>query len=632
MEWPRIGSRTKKTIAHAAFFVVALFLIIANVNLFQAPVVDFEVQTSQPGMFQIFWSGFLKSYSEKNSVFQKDITPFETHRFSIQLRHPRGLVFGPNIHYLRIDPLDRPGEILIKNIHLRQGSLFSIDIAKVDDFKKIKKIDGIKTLKIQKSGLKVVTDNNDPKLEIKVVAKPRYATIIPFVLGCLLLLYSLKYLSGRFRNMEYVDWLFFFVLALIVVMAVLTGPGMHPDEVVHGAAAEYYSSFTHWLPPAADDPEIIHTYSLHGVSRLNSKEIAYVFAGKFLEFFSFIPVEQYLILRFFNIALFCILAIFCLGNPKLRILSLPIFISPQIWYIFSYFNSDAFALFILFVITYQVMNADSSFNRYLYSEQNAGSILSRAIGFGLLFSFLFLIKKNFYFFPVFLFFYFLLQFYKKRYPDPKLILKRLGVIGAVAVCLFSVHYTLHAAVNDWHRTENIVNMQNKTADAKYNPLINPDSNNKYLNLKGKGVPLSYLWKDMQWGHITFMSTFGVFGNMSIYNSLEFYDSVSLLLYLILICILYDLLRQRASDGTFLLFMAMVACSIALVAASLYNSWIADYQAQGRYLLPIVPMIAIFLYSSRQRLHWGRINFFVLLLFLFSSTSFIFLGLARIPKL
>jgi len=76
----------------------------------------------------------------------------------------------------------------------------------------------------------------------------------------------------------------------------------------------------------------------------------------------------------------------------------------------------------------------------------------------------------------------------------------------------------------------------------------------------------------------------------------------------------------------------VACSIALVAASLYNSWIADYQAQGRYLLPIVPMIAIFLYSSRQRLHWGRINFFVLLLFLFSSTSFIFLGLARIPKL
>jgi hypothetical protein len=213
-----------------------------------------------------------------------------------------------------------------------------------------------------------------------------------------------------------------------------------------------------------------------------------------------------------------------------------------------------------------------------------------------------------------------------------LAVKRLGAIFAVVTILFSVHLTVNAAVNDWHRTEKIVKMQNETAKANYNPQEPPTESNKYLNLRGKGFPLSYLWKHLQWGKITFMSTFGVFGNMSIYNSLEFYNSISLFLYLLLFCVLFDLLRYRIYDGNFLLFIVVVVCSTALIIASLLNSWIADYQAQGRYLLPIVPMIGVFLYSARQRLHFGRINFCTIILFLFSSSSFLFLGLIKIPKL
>ncbi len=628
MDMPRIGPRTKSTITHTAFFIFSLYLIIANVNLFQPPVVDFDVKTAQPGMFQVFWAGSLKSYREEESVFQRDITPFAPHHFSIGITDPKGLVFGPNVRYLRIDPLDRPGEIVIKDLRLRQGSLFSITIDHAD-FKRIKRVDGITSLQIQPDGLHVVTDTNDPKLEIKVAVKPHYAIIVPFVLGCLLILYSLKYLAVRFLNLQYIDWCFFFVLALIATMTVVSGPDMHPDEGVHTSAAEYYSQYNHWLPPAADAPEIRPTYSLHGVSRLNSEEIVYLFAGKFLEFFSFLPVDGYLILRFFNISLFVTLAIFCLKKPDMRLLSLPVFISPQIWYVFSYFNSDAFALFILFVITYQVMNYDSWLNRYLRCEKKVTALLLPCLGLGSLFSFLFLIKKNFYFFPVFLFFYFALQFYNKSYLRPKSAITRLGAILAVMAVLFSVHLTVNAAVNDWHRTQKIVKMQNETAEAEYNPQENPTESNQYLNLKGKGFPLSYVWNTLQWGRITFMSTFGVFGNMSIYNSLEFYDSISLFLYIVLLCILYDLLRNRIFDGNFLLFAAVIGCSAALIATSFVHSWNSDYQAQGRYLLPIVPMIGIFLYSAGQRLHIGRINFFTFILFLFSSSSFLFLGLTKI---
>jgi len=631
MQRPRTDFLTNRTVLNCLFFVFSLYLIFANINLFHPPVVEFEVETEQQGMFQIFWADSAGAYTEMNSVFLRKVDPSATH-YSIKLRNPKGLVFGPAVKYLRIDPLEGPGKILIKNIRLRQGDLISITLDSRKDFESVKIIDGISDLKVTGSGLQVVADSDDPKLQVKVAPQFHYNTIIPLVLCCLLLLYTLKYFSLRFENLEYVEWLFFFIFALILTMAALTPPDMHPDEFVHRSAAEYYGGFSHWLPPAADDPEIAQTYSSHGVSRLNSREIVYLLAGKFMKFFSFIPVDHYLLLRYFNITLFSFLLIFCLKRPEFKIACLPIFISPQIWYVFSYFNSDGFAVFILFMISYQVMANDSLFNRYLRSENKSPTSIVQGIFLGLLFSFLFLIKKNFYFFFIFIVLYFVLQLYRGRYAGCKLILKRALLVITVLMSILAVHYTLHAVVNDWHRIENINKMQDRTADEDLNPLKDPKTSNTYLHIRGKGYPLSYVWKNMQWGHITFMSTFGVYGNMSLYNTLEFYNSIQLFLLLVSACILYDVLRSRLRDGNFLLLLMVIVCSSALIAASFINSWIADFQAQGRYLLPIVPMIGIFLYSARGILHRGRINFFVLVLFLFSSYSFVFLGLTDIPKL
>lgn len=633
MELPRVWARAKTVGEHLIFLAFALYFIITIIDLFYVPKVDFEVQTTRTGMFQIFWAGADKAYSEKNSVFRRNVEPFKTHQFSIRPSHYNGFLFLPNIHYIRIDPLDGPGEILIKSIHLRQRGFLPINIEKSDDFKHIKAIEGIGNLKIQKDGLLVTTTSNDPKLEIQLSPHfvSDYPSLTPVFICCLLLIYLLRYLANRFYEAEFVDWLFFFVLALIITMAVITSHGMHPDEGVHARAAEYYSHETHWLPPAADAPEIVETYSLHGVSRLNSKEICYLFAGKFLESFSFLPVDRLIVLRFFNISLFILLAVYCLRRPNLRLLSLPLFISPQTWYTFSYFNSDAFALFILFLVAYQVVDSESMLNSYLEGNNTRQKTLLQCLSLGIFLSFIFLVKKNFYFFFVFLVFYYSVQFYFKRYSDPRSVLKRIGYIFVVMSVLLSTHFFLHESVNDWQRNDKIMSMQNQTALEQYNPLRNPVETDKYLNIKGKGLPISYVWEDLQWGHITFMSTFGVYGNMSIYNSSEYYKSIQVFLYCILGCILYDLIVSRRLDNNVLLFASVWICSATLAVASLYNSWVADYQAQGRYLLPILPMVGIFLYSARQRLQRFRINFFTLLLFLFAVSSFYFLGLTNIPK-
>ncbi len=624
---PLIGDRKKSAMVHIGFFFFSLYLIIVNLNFFEAPIVQFDVKTDQPGMFQIYWAG--KTYSEENSVFHRNISPYEMHHFTIKVKGREGLVFGPKIHSLRIDPLDRPGTVWIKDIWVRQGDFYSIHIHTAKDFKRVKIIDGIREMQITPDGLKVVSDTNDPKLQIMIHPTPCYGKIISYVLAWLLFLYTLRYLSLTFSELQYVEWFFFFILALVICMACLSAPDVHPDEHVHTQAAEYYSHFDHWLPPAADNPEIVGSYSTHGDSRLNSNEIVYLFAGKFLEFWSFLSTNHYLLLRFFNISLLGILIILCIKNKELRLICLPILISPQIWYIFSYFNSDAFGLFIAFLAAFLVIRENSSFNAYIHGEQSTFSTTVQGIGFGLFFSFLFLIKINFYFFSMFLGFYFLLHLFERDSVDLKRVAKRAGILLLVIAAVFSLTKIVSGAVNNWDRAEKMMEMRNKTATANLNPLLNPEETNKYLHLRDKGYPLSHVWENMQWGHITFMSSFGVFGNMCIYNSADFYNWVWSLLVIVTICIFYDILFNRKKRNDLLCFFLAAFCASSLVAAALYHSWIADFQAQGRYLLPIVPMIGGFLYSARRTLSMPRINFFVLLLFLLSCDSFIFLGIKNI---
>jgi hypothetical protein len=81
-----------------------------------------------------------------------------------------------------------------------------------------------------------------------------------------------------------------------------------------------------------------------------------------------------------------------------------------------------------------------------------------------------------------------------------------------------------------------------------------------------------------------------------------------------------------------LFIAGVLATASLVVlGSAYSSWTADYQPQGRYLFPILPMFA-FLFHR----YWDTVRsraFYLLFgcLFACSIYSFIFTALRNIPK-
>jgi hypothetical protein len=188
------------------------------------------------------------------------------------------------------------------------------------------------------------------------------------------------------------------VLVMSVSSAFNTQPEKwfsHPDEYLHRAAARYYVD--HWLPPKVGHPATLDSYSReYGLSYLNEPDIVYFLTGKFAVLLS--PVlEADPAFRLFNVLLFFALAVYCSRRREAALIFLPLVLSPQLWYMFSYFNGDAFPLFISILLAFQLAVPSSAFGKSLDGGE-ARKTLWGVVLLGALIGVLFLSKRNYYFF------------------------------------------------------------------------------------------------------------------------------------------------------------------------------------------------------------------------------------------
>jgi len=430
------------------------------------------------------------------------------------------------------------------------------------------------------------------------------------------------------KDFEYVPFCMACVLALILAMACLSKKNSHPDEFVHVRAAEYYHD--HWIPPKVCASDTEHTYSPHGISRLNTHEIFYFFAGKFSRLLSFVSMDdEYLKCRLLNVLLFFVLLLFCIKNLHYRILFLTILASPQIWYVFSYFNTDAFAMFVLLMISYQLLYKNSMLNNFLEGIGTQRSLFYGLIQ-GSLFSLLFFIKKNFFIFIIFVLLYFMLSLFKKDFSNPKMAVKRAFLIMLIAASIFGLRYSLDIYINGFNKSNKILECQERFARKDLKPSTNLE--NKYfgVKLKNRGVTIKQMFGRYGWGEISFQSTFGVYGYMSIYPSKLYIQIVKMITALFSIYIMYFFLFKMGLEENILLLIVFV-CSFVLVGLALWHSWTVDLQRQGRYFLPIFVIIGFLLFQAERHLNHKITNIFIIAMFLMSSYSFVFIGLSRITK-
>jgi hypothetical protein len=438
----------------------------------------------------------------------------------------------------------------------------------------------------------------------------------------------------------------FAAVALAAAMAVWSDYNRHPDEIHHFLAANYYAA--HFFPPEIGAPEVRDSYSVYGVSYLNYHWIEYFLAGKFIFLLSPLVENPLYAARFFNVSLLAALLVFFFLRarraPEIFIFGCALLITPQIWYVFSYVNNDAFALFVSLVAAYQIGYEKSFLNEFLQTE-NLFANAAGGVFFGLLTGVLLIVKTNYWAFLLFAALWLALKF-----PFNSNSIKKYIFIALVAFLVLGFRVGLDFYVNgetnfvgvsyinyflgNFEQKQNrLLAYQEEIAEKPYKPsTVEKDlaATDPAMKLKAKGTSFKQLFTGWRWHEVSFASFVGGYGYMNLWASRRFYQFMALVyavfgLYLMATTFYSKnptAIKQFATTGFGVLLTILI---------SVYLSWTYAFQAQGRYLFPAVGMVALFVYANRNFFHKQVLNAFVAATFLLSVYSFVFVALAKINQ-
>ncbi len=450
-------------------------------------------------------------------------------------------------------------------------------------------------------------------------------------------------------------------LAAVTVMASISAFDAHPDEKDHVSAGRYYMQ--HWDPPGPGDPRAAGTYSNYGVSYLHQLDVVYFLAGKFAAVAAPLTGQDHLALRFFNVGLFALLLVLAWRLPPgARICFLPLFVSPQVWYVFSYFNGDALPLTLCFMAGFCVLRIKEKPRAWRY-----GVWLGACLGL------LACSKMNYLVFLGFAGMFWLAAAVRGDRPVPWG--RGLAITLVVALGLFDLRYGAHlAAMNaappaapapagqlqppqpqppaqpgasarsgespqPQASTQSGISTppQGAVADPAQPQLANGDTREVRderfwgMRMRSKGVSLEEMISVRKWHIWSQRTSFGAYGPMTIFAPFGYYRLITWMFVLFagLVCwpVARAGLKGKLDVGLVLMFAALT------VGQSLWHSWNQDFQAQGRYFFPILGMLAYLMIRHRNAYDWSRPALWGcgLTMWAMSLWSFVNVGIAEIAR-
>ncbi len=603
---------------------VSIILSVLYIHYFgNRAFVELDTKVTRTTWFKIYWAEPGKLFSEKNMVRFRVRPEQEHYRFFLTNLRP--------LERLRIDPHQYEGVAVIKKIVISQSGIDPIRFESEGDFSRLTPLFQVIHSEFKDNGFHVFSSGGDPNFEyiLNVQGNVPYAHELLRVAAIFGAVFFFFLLTGSIRkDIHFIPIFFAVVFALVLVMASISAEEVHPDEYVHLDASHYYMD--NWLPPVVDDPSIRHTYSVYGVSRLNKPEVSYFFTGKLAQLLTPLKLPYYLSLRMFNIMLFGIIFLYILRRREAMMGAVPFLFSPQLWYVFSYCNSDAFALFVTFLAGCQVVLPDSLLNSAMKAEKSIAWI-AKVMIIGILFSLLFLLKKNYFFFILFIGCYFIWKNVFSDYQWDRIVFaKRISLVVLIALALVGIRVGMDYAVNGLDRDQKIRQLRAEIADPLFNPDTPLEKKHFYLYRKARGDSLKKLVVDEKWFGKTFRSAFGLYGYFTITATDAYYYFLRLVglgfLGFFVMAILF-----RAPGAEKLLLLLFFGCAGGLIGISLWHSWTADFQTQGRYLFPIIPMLGMLLYHTRRYIPDAGFRLFLIGMFALSFYSYVYIGLLHIPK-
>lgn len=410
--------------------------------------------------------------------------------------------------------------------------------------------------------------------------------------------------------------IFIFLLMAIFIISVLisckTKLDSHPDEKVHYEAVKYYQK--HILPPKFTDDDIKASFSVHGESRLTELDSYYFFVGKFTSLFNNIinnDIVKVLIARSFNLILLAIILVYCYKlYKKESYLFIPFLLTSQVWYIFSYINNDAWAVFLNLIFIYQLFYKDSGFNNYLNmdisKEPKKMSIVGKAILLGLLFYFLLIAKVNYLIATGISAILYLIINNKTVFKKQKLI--KIGIVLLIGFLALGIRLGIDYGINRLDRIKNMEQVRVLRADeefiAPYPAGRTNGTANGNFKWSERGKPIGNVIKNKEFYQKTAFSFIGVYGYMNKYATHIFYY---LILGGYLILIVYLIVnnvqkRKREDDfnrGRVIPLILVFLAGILTLGLNIYRCYTYDFQPQGRYLFPIIPLLCALMYNQKK---------------------------------
>ncbi|HEX7914839.1 hypothetical protein [Rudaea sp.] len=452
---------------------------------------------------------------------------------------------------------------------------------------------------------------------------------------------------------------------LILTMAQSAYIHHQPDERSHLGAFQYY--LEHPLPPAVDDPATIPSTSMWGHSYLEELDVVYAIAARIAAPLASVWSDDLFAARMFQVGLWLVLCVAALRKRSWTWGLSVLLLSPQIWYVFSYFNADAFPLTLALLAVLSVGDEESGLRRYLAGGKFGAGTAVAVVCLGLL-----LVSKRNYMaiFPAILLWLAVLHL-DLRMRDLLAILfgllalgtafflvqvpaisatgmpKGMILVGGLAIIVPALSLTwtcwkdqsrrkiflrlvallflclaVAAPRLAWDVWKNGTPAQKSAkldaivearARADFKPsAIAAGEGYEGLALAAHGVSLKEVMfaPKKEWLFRTFCSAFGVYGYMIYYAPEWTYWALGLLFLMFLALSLAAVRRTYPVQGMRLVAIVL-GVSMLVFTQSLLLSWVYALEPQGRYLFPILALLALAACAGADRLSHRRVAAVVL---------------------
>lgn len=536
-------------------------------------------------MVEIYWNNGLGYSSDEVSVakiFKRSATIDAIESYE-------------DLQSVRIDFLNDSIEFKIKKIVFRSG-LFTSRIISAQEIYDNASFANVINVEVKDNVLYVEPLNDDAQCHfndwfIKVYKHSmdvfsdltKYFLLgINLIMWLVITFFSLKkniYLVFREHKFYYIGCISVIVaLVLVSLMAGLSETYGHPDEDVTAAAIDYYVKY--WGLPNFSEQEALDSFSNYGSTRLGEQSIYYFLAGKIGWILKNIfRINAYY--RGLNVLLFCILCgLYFKYGKKCPWMIFGILFSPQLIYIFSYATSDAWDYFLSYIAIFMILYKDSIFNKALQHEKLLGKF-GGLITEGIIFGLLFLGKKNYYIVFLLAFVILLIRWLKRR----KTMLMAKYMLALLMFLLIIIsRMSLDTVVYNGNKSKVLSEISNNVVGEEEKASIS-----ETIKLKDSGVPLYELLSEKDFLEISFKSFCGYYGWMR-YESGFFYYMFVFTIYIGLVVVHYrEAIKFKYVRGYIQLLIGWILGAV-LVFLSLINSWIYDFQPQGRYILPAIIVV------------------------------------------